>query len=650
MDAVISIGGQSFLDGILRILGPAMEPLNAPIPVALPGVSNGLLAIRTMRSVRPSGQQGRLELELELDLKGEVLFVASVASPALALSGDIALNATPGAATIREPQRDATLQNVTGNGSLANGVTLTITSLTGNVRIPPADIPVDLAQILGSISIPPAGAAAPGLPLPGVVPVPLHFNTPAQPLIARVFLTPTLNGRALGADAVVDGSTDFGLQFDFGTPTVQPAALPAAFPGNLQNDLTSALHTLTAQLLRVQPAIQIVQPAYDLTGVATDLAAAIPAALHSALVAAFSGLRARTGRLLYPAQRATTSCELRALPTVGKARVAAAPDGSLLLQLGFDRNNIGPNEQFPAFAPQPGLDTRVTLSNAFLCDLLVCLIEQLPNITVTPGSATRADTPTTSTADWNGVRVRLGSLSLTGSLQLTIAQPAGAAAAAPKVVRLAFTLTHTISAPVVIDIPLFEYSIGFVFRVDFDLDGLASVTGLRRAALNITPFSVGLSGAMIALLVTSAVAIAILPVVGPTPLPIIWGGFAVLAFLIGTGPLIVTAIIAGFVKQAIRQLLSGLRLLKSPAAVPPGVFDAFGKLVATSLEVDDLDARGVLDTPTSPWAVMPTVFRGLTLTPIDPRDIPGWPGGPGRDIPIGVPGTTIGTRTVSGGG
>lgn len=75
-------------------------------------------------------------------------------------------------------------------------------------------------------------------------------------------------------------------------------------------------------------------------------------------------------------------------------------------------------------------------------------------------------------------------------------------------------------------------------------------------------------------------------------------------------PFIVTGIVGGLLATNIGQVLGGLhRALESPAALPPGIFEAFGKLVPTTMVVDDLEAGGVLETPTSPWAVLPLLQK-----------------------------------------
>ena len=74
--------------------------------------------------------------------------------------------------------------------------------------------------------------------------------------------------------------------------------------------------------------------------------------------------------------------------------------------------------------------------------------------------------------------------------------------------------------------------------------------------------------------------------VGPVPIiaPFLIAGAA----LVGILPHVVLAMIGRVLFNHIDQVLAPLRLLQSPAAVPPGIFEAFGDLVPTTLVLDDL--------------------------------------------------------------
>lgn len=224
-DAFISIGGQSFVDGLVRILGPGLQALRAPMPVALPGLSNGILSIRSIQSVFPSAQAGTVELDLELDLTAEVLLVASVAAETVNLTfgtGSFTIPATPSAATLADPGRSAgfALNPITsvGNGTITGGpanitgtipseplsltgtiagapatltgtipaatvnltetipnapvtLNLALTGLTGLLTLPPINLPIDLQRIVGTIQLPP-GVGNLALPFPPLCPWP----------------------------------------------------------------------------------------------------------------------------------------------------------------------------------------------------------------------------------------------------------------------------------------------------------------------------------------------------------------------------------------------------------------------------------------------------------------------------------------------
>lgn len=631
MDAVISIGGQSLIDGLLRILGPALEPLRAPLPIALPGVTNGFLTIRTIRAARPSSQPSTMELELALDLRGDVLFVANVANNVLSFSGALTLGATQNAGTIRDPQRTAALQGLTG-------------SPTATLQMPATNMPLDLNQMQGTIQVPPAGTTLPSIPFPAVVPVPVVF-TP-RPLTARVFFTPIVNGQSLfGNVADITAATAFGVEFDFGTPTVNAIVLGATFIADLQASLSSALSVIGNQLALSVPGL--VQATPNVSGVSSALAGAIPAAAQSLLATAFDQLRARTGRLIYPVPGAGASCEVRALPTVAKARLTAAADSSLLLQIGVDRTAIPPTDSFPLFIPTAAIDTGVTIDNGYLRDLLVCLIEKVPHISLPPGPPAITNTATVRGATWGTaaapVTVALGPISMRGTLALAITGvPAGPGAVpSAKTITLTFTLSQAIGAPLVIGSAL-DVGLLVTIPIAFDLSKLATLTALRDLGIPAPAVTFGIGGGLTAMLIIFAIVIAAAPLVGP--FPVIWPGLAALAFLIGSLPHIVVGIVRGLLLNAVNHLLGGLRLLESPAALPSGIFEAFGPLVPTTMVVDDLVAGGVLQTPTAPWALRPIVTRGLP-TVRQPGGLPG--GGLGTTLP--PPGTTPGFGTTSGG-
>src|SRR6185295_14011291 len=223
MDAVISIGGQSFLDGLIRILGPALTPLRTPMPITLPGIANGTLSIRGVQPVLPGGTPGMIELDVEIDLKGEVLLVASVAAGVLNLNlGTGTINLQPSTGNVTEPVRTGNLTTDKGNGTVAGTIVgtttttlaLTLDALTGKVVLPAATAPLSLDAIGGTFVLP-ANFSNLALPLPAVVPVAVDF-TRGAPLVARISLSPIVNGAVPGGgQAFVTAASGFALDFGF---------------------------------------------------------------------------------------------------------------------------------------------------------------------------------------------------------------------------------------------------------------------------------------------------------------------------------------------------------------------------------------------------------------------------------------------------
>ncbi len=59
-DSVISIGGQSLLDGVWHLFGPALGQLSNPLPLALPGFSNATMRITHLTPPSPAWRPARL--------------------------------------------------------------------------------------------------------------------------------------------------------------------------------------------------------------------------------------------------------------------------------------------------------------------------------------------------------------------------------------------------------------------------------------------------------------------------------------------------------------------------------------------------------------------------------------------------------------
>ena len=150
----------------------------------------------------------------------------------------------------------------------------------------------------------------------------------------------------------------------------------------------------------------------------------------------------------------------------------------------------------------------------------------------------------------------------------------------------------------------------FTLELNLHLDDVCAVTGLSSATA--TPgVSFKLNPLVVASLVAAAVFLALL-----VPVPGFNFIIPTLGVLLGLIPLLII-----FVERQLRAVadtvFNAVRALTSPVAIPPGFFEAFGRMVPTSVVVDDLVAQGVLATPTSPWALMP-----ITVTLPTPPNYP----------------------------
>lgn len=642
MDAVISIGGQSFLDGVIRLLGPALQALRAPMPVAFPGLTNGLLTIRNIVPVLPGGTPSQIELRVDFEISGEALLVASVAAGTVNLNlGNANINFPRQAGTVGQPLRGGQVRTP-AQSVTATGVSLTLPAVTSPLDLDAAaDAVLSLDPIVATFNLP-AAVGNLALPLPAVTPVALDL-TRGTPLTAAIFLLIDVNGLFPDAgDAPINASTGFGLDFGFRVISVQPPAIAGTLATTLRDALTAAVRNVATQLLRgLTP---IVQPTLDLQAIATDIAGRIPAIVQSVLTDAFTGLRARTGRLMFPPPGAgipapppgapppppgpPTSCEVLALPTDAKARLIVS-GGSIVLQVGFHRTAIHPSDRFLPFTPTGLIDTRVELSNGFVQRLLGCLLERMPNLTLLPPAPTRSNVGTTFSLRWSSVTLNLGPFALKGTLDLIIAGPRAGPGLPPipKAISLVFNLDESIGWAG----PALDIRVNFSLPISFDLNSVASITSLRLAGVpSMLTFNFQAGSALIALLVIGAALMTVLPGVK------ILG----LALLVVTIPFIVIQIISRLLSNTIDTVLAGARLLESPAALPPGILEAFGKLVPTTMVVDDLVAHGVLQTPTSPWSLLPIFNQAKPVT--TPPSTPDTP-----RTPVGPPTTTTTNTTAN---
>ena len=119
-DAVISIGGQSLVDGIWRLLGPALEGLTNPLPLALPGFSNATMRITRIIPVFPGTPPpaGALNVLATVELSAEALLNVNVSGGDVTITlGPQNLHLTNLTGTIGLPAQDGNLTNLSIGGT-----------------------------------------------------------------------------------------------------------------------------------------------------------------------------------------------------------------------------------------------------------------------------------------------------------------------------------------------------------------------------------------------------------------------------------------------------------------------------------------------------------------------------------------------------
>lgn len=602
-DSLVSIGGQSLLDGVWRILQPALQSLSNPLPISLPGMTNAWVRIRKM-TPSLSGLPLGLRLDVDVEVLGDLLLTASVKSGNVSLAlpvgnikippvgapdlqGDLHLPNTPIQVTLPKMKGpvplptgsvDITLSpeppNATGSMSLPTGGTFDLPALTGT-----------LTFVGGSLN-------NVGLALPSVVPLAVNL-TPANPAQVPVTL-------ALSA-APIDQASEFGLLLVLGTPVVGSiTSLPA--PGIYATAITEGLRRLLPQLgvqlpvpINSEPFVGVGPTLAEIGNTASNIATAAQAAIEGVVNAALAGLTARTGRLIFPMPAAGSPCDVALLPTAAQARVVLSANGPVL-QVGSLRTGVSstPFTFFP-FTPSAAAEVEVRIGNRFLRDLLCCLIEKLPNFTFLTPAAPSGRVPRIC-CTWPLVRLELGPLVLTGFLELCIVGPPGT----PKTIELRGFFAQSNAFFRIV-------AVSFTLTLNLQLNDVAAITGLRLVSASVIP-DVQLQPSVWVLLAVAAA----------LNLP----GMAIL--IIGL-PVLLISFIREQLSVVVETLLSRAHALTSPVAVPPGLFEAFGPLVPASLTIDDLIAAGVLATPTSPWALLPISPPKLpteppTTPPTEPVD------------------------------
>lgn len=652
-DTVVSIGGQSFTDGIWRLFGPALEGLANPIPIAIPGVANARMRVKQLVPVFPGlpTDSGALRLRADVELTGEALIQILVESRPVNLPlGALDLALTDLAGSITEPLQSGTLSNIRFPGAVGN-----LAGGTGEVTLPGG--PVSLADGTATGTLTPAGdLALPGIALPKIVPVPIDF-TGETPLRFDATLSLTVEEP--------DSIARAGLLFAVSDVSVSS--------GGSTLSAQKLADTLEAEIDRILGDLAVpdalAQPPLD-RGKIAALASSIPGLIATTLGNALSGLLAATGRLIYPPPGTGASCDSRMLPTSVEAALAVGRDGAYVLQVGCGRAASTGNLGFPEVT-EP-IECNLLVANGFLLQLLCCLVERLPafSLPIPPVLSTTDLGDSAGThlgcCNFRSVTANFGGIAI-GNGEISVCIDEGEYDS--KRFSLLGSFSHNIRFHLVrilgVGVPLgnVRVAVDFALPLAFDLDDLSSLANLRvlgatQADVEVTP---NLDGALIL--------VAILSILAPTTL-LLTGILAPLGLTLGAimGSVIVVLLLLlvhgacgvarRLLRNAVNTLLSGASLLKSPVALPPGLFEAFGKFVPASVTIDDLESRGVLNTPTRVWGLLPRLGAGLSPKLTSLTD----PGEAGRGgireanegvamslPPPAVPGVTPITPPVAGG-
>ncbi len=150
-------------------------------------------------------------------------------------------------------------------------------------------------------------------------------------------------------------------------------------------------------------------------------------------------------------------------------------------------------------------------------------------------------------------------------------------------------------------------SVQFELPITFDLDDFGALAGLRLLEARNVRATVWPNSALVAGLLIGG-----LLLVGPAV------GVVAVALLYA-----VCGTAANLLTNAVMTVLRHASLLRSPVSVPPGLFEAFGRFAPVTVSIDDLNATGVLHTPTTVWGVRPRSRKWSLQPSIDPRNLPG---------------------------
>ncbi|MCA1816000.1 MAG: hypothetical protein LC746_06260 [Acidobacteria bacterium] len=587
-DTVISIGGQSLVDGVWHLFGPALEELSNPLPLPLPGFGDAAMRITHVVPVIPGTAPGKLQVLATFEVTAEALLSVNLAAGGFSVTlGPQNLHLTNLTGTVGLPDQTGALTNILIGGNYPPPIGhVDLGPGTGSLDLPASTATLTGGDLTGTLDLP-GSLALPTLPLPAVVPV-------------AVNLTPG-GGRAVAAtvDLLAGGvntATRFSLVVLTDAADVAPVTLDPALPAALTTTLQNAVDGIVAQL--GVPGVISQTPVSAAT--VTALLAPVANAIRSALADALSRMIGETGRLAFPPADDSASCDARSLPAVGDAHLALAADGTYALQLGFARAGAGDIPSLPTSPPVGSEDVSLIVGNRFLLSLLCCLVERLPAFTL-PVAATTSTTdvkgqPHILCCNFTGATADFNLIALGGGLSLCID---GTTDGAKEITLVGHFAQDTAVADITVD---------FTLPLAFDLDDAAALTNLRVAGQPSVTVDVSPNGWLLAFFIALGVVGGILGWLGS-----IFGSGSAIVVISAVAVvtlIVVCRMVGALLNNSVRTILREASLLSSPASVPPGVFDAFGKLVPASVSFDDLTARGVLRTPTDPWALLPRIGAG----------------------------------------
>lgn len=601
-DCVVSIGGQSFADGVWRLLEPALEGLTNPLPIVIPGFANAQMRVTRLVPIIPGTppSSGGLAVRASVELTAEALLHVLVESGTATIAlGPQSLTLANLAGPIALPSQAGTLTNVAIGGTVGT-LASNLTGGTGNLSLPGGTATLAGGTGTGMLALP-SSLTLPGIPLPAVVPVTVDL-TAAGPYVIDAVLQLKVDGP--------DAATRFGALFSIQQVLINSIGGPAApDPIALATTLQQGLNRILAQLLS-----PIAAPSVDPTPFGTLLQ--VPLAAGTALYGALGELLAQTGRLTYPAPGAGASCDTRVLPTSADATLKVATDGSYVLQIGFRRAGSADISSFPPVTSP--IECEVLVGNSFLLGLLCCLIERLPAfnlpVAATTGTVDVAGGTHIRCCNFTDVTANLGGIVIGGGgLSVCIDGASGGSKSLSLVGRFAQTIGLSIPLfGITANLGSIAITADFTLPLAFDFDDAASIANLHpigtpSIVASVTPNMTGAAILVFILAILVPIAAVLSGLLAPLGalLGAVMASVVVLIVLMLVQ--VACAVATRLLRNAVRVLLSGASLLRSPIAVPPGLFEAFGRFAPAKVTIDDLKATGVLHTPTSVWGLLPRI-------------------------------------------